>query len=96
MIEPLDDNLKESDFSYHKLDQYFWTKGLRKSCDAMIDGIKVTKTLTPYRSNSRRSTEFSVTYAWTGSDGVRKVAKKTSRFEANRSNDPSRNWGGHE
>lgn len=91
MTEP-----KESEFSFETLNNYFWEKNLRKSCETVIDGILVAKTLIPFRSNSGKSMDFSVTFSWVGSDGVHRNAKKKSRFEESRRNDSERNWGLHE
>lgn len=89
------EELRESEFSYQTLNDYFWNKGWRKACTQEIDGVLVTKTLTPYSSNSGKSRDFSVSYSWTGCDGVLREANKKSSFEANRRSDPERNWGLH-
>jgi hypothetical protein len=58
-----------------------------------IGGVRVTKTLAPYASNSRKNLDFEVEFSWTGADGNLHRLTRESRYGGNRRNDPGRNWG---
>lgn len=58
-----------------------------------IGGVRVTKSVTSYSSNSGKSRDFEVEFSWTGADGELRFLTRESRYPGNRRNDPDRNWG---
>lgn len=89
------DKVKESDFSYEFFSRLFWYRfgGFRGTNSLILDGIKVTKDVTVYKSNSGKSSDARVVYSWVGSDGERHSFVKDSLYDENRRNDAGRNWG---
>lgn len=83
---------KKLNKGYSELNQIFWEAGI-KNGSMQVDGIEVTKTLTRYTSNSRKSYDWDVEFTWEDGDGKRRSAVKESRYKKNRSNDPDRNFG---
>ena len=78
--------------TYSELNQLFWDAGI-KNGSLVVDGVEVTKTLTRYTSNSRKSDDWEVTFSWLNADGMRQSVTKESLYKKNCSNDPDRNWG---
>ena len=62
----------------------------------LIDGFQIHKSVTRYTSNSRKSSDWHVTYIITNPAGQTRKLEKNSIYSNNRSNDPDRNWGLHE
>lgn len=58
-----------------------------------LAGIKVTKSLFSYSSNSGKSQGWAVRFSWVGSDGQRGSSGRTPPQAGNRRNDADRNWG---
>ncbi|MEO3430154.1 hypothetical protein AAFN88_14935 [Pelagibius sp. CAU 1746] len=87
------EEIREADFTYELLDQVIFEHCGPGSHRMTLDGIEVSKTVTRYTSNSRKTGDYKVVISWTGRDGERRVFEKPSLFENNRSNDPARNWG---
>jgi hypothetical protein len=88
--------VKEEEFTASLLNAIFINKyGYKQGVDTMlIGGIEVTKEVQSFRSNSRKSTDYSVTVSWTGSNGkYNELPIRNSSYEFNRSNDEKRNWG---
>lgn len=87
------ERIKEEDFSYSLLNQLFWHHGQQGNSSMVVGGITVHKTVLPRRSNSGKSTDFAVTFSWTGADGKQHQVEKANVYDNNRRNDPDRNWG---
>ncbi len=85
-------SLDPSSFSYDLLEAAFWEHHGPGDGTLLIGGIEVTKTVTPYRSNSGKSTSYKVTFTFEIGGEARSMMK-ASRFEGNRRNDPNRSWG---
>jgi hypothetical protein len=85
----------ESEFEYGLLNDIFFAKlgPIRGIRTLAIGGIEVTKQVGVFKSNSGKSQDSEVAFAWVGSDGVRRVVDKPSSFASNRRNDAERNWG---
>lgn len=83
----------ESDFTYTLLDQIFWANQGKGDGELVIGGIKVTKTVTTYSSNSGKSRSSEVEFRWTNAAGVSQTLLKESTYSKNRRNDSARNWG---
>ncbi|EKP0262779.1 hypothetical protein JFQ93_004146 [Aeromonas sobria] len=92
------ESINENEFSYTLLSDVFSKKiGFKGTCCVLeIGRIKVTKSLSLYRSNSGRSSDWQVTFSWLGSDGKYKTLRKNSIYSENRRNDADRNYGLHE
>ena len=58
-----------------------------------IGGIRVTKSVTAYSSNTGKSRDFEVTFSWTGTGGEKHFRSRESHYKENRRNDAGRNWG---
>lgn len=58
-----------------------------------IGGIRVSRSVTSYSSNSGKSRESEVDLSWTGSDGEPRLLPCESRYAENRRNGSERNWG---
>jgi hypothetical protein len=68
--------------------------GLGMHASMMIGGIKVTKHVNSYKSNSGKSHDNDINLEWTGSDGQRhEQPLRASMNKYNRRNDANRNWG---
>lgn len=83
----------ESRFTYALLDAIFWEHHGAGSGTLPIGGVLVSKSVTPYASNSGSTRDHAVVFEWTGSDGTTHTLEKPSRFSANRRNDAERHWG---
>ncbi len=75
------------------LDDLFWKHHGKGPGSLTVGGIKVTKSIDRYSSNSGKSKDWRVTFTWTNSDGMAVSRVKESRYEDNRRNDAERNWG---
>jgi hypothetical protein len=87
------DAINEPEFTWSLLNQLFWHHQGKGQDTLTIGGLKVTKSLTPYASNSGKTRDFSVTFSWTARDGTACGLSRESRFADNRRNDAERNWG---
>jgi len=87
------ESITESEFTFSLLNEVFWKQGLKGDSSMVLDGITVTKSVTPYLSNSGKSRDFRVAFSWVGRDGKRHCAEKPSIYEGNRRNDEERNFG---
>jgi hypothetical protein len=86
--------IPESAFTYTLLNDIFFHHH-PKGGEAVLEigGVKVRKSLVPFRSNSGRLRDWDVRYSWEGMGGKPHEIRKESRFAENRRNDPARNWG---
>lgn len=87
------EGFSETDFTYTLLDQIFWANQGKGDGELIIGGIKVTKTVITYSSNSGKSRSSEVEFRWVNSAGESQTLLKKSAYSNNRRNDASRNWG---
>lgn len=92
-IEPEIPNLAVELFTVEALDAIFWKVKGKGNGTLKIGGIDVTKQLHWYRSNSGKSGGFRLEFTYTDANGVFQTLVRKSKFEKNRFNDASRNWG---
>ncbi|MCX4030472.1 hypothetical protein H0A36_27785 [Endozoicomonas sp. SM1973] len=92
------DRIKLEEFSYYLLNDVFVEHfGYRQGTFKLdIGGVSVTKGVTVYSSNSRKSQDSEVIFSWTDLDGNYRELKQASFHKSNRRNDERRNWGLHE
>lgn len=84
----------ENDFSLSLLNRIFFEHQGPGEGEVEVGGIWVRKTLVSYSSNSGKSKDHFVQYAWRcPRTGDKRYLKKDSRFSENRRNDPRRNFG---
>lgn len=89
--------LTEADLSnYQLLDRVFFAAKGAGEGTLVLAGIRVTKSLAGYSSNSGKTMGWRVTFSWTGSDGLGRSIEKVPPEASNRRNDPERNWGLYE
>ena len=89
--------LEEADLdNYRLLDSLFFAIKGPGGGTLKLAGLKVTKRLTDYSSNSGKSKGWRVSFSWIGSDGSQHALEKVPPEANNRRNDPERNWGLHE
>lgn len=84
------DDAEEADLSYYLLNDIFFRHRGPGSHEMTIGGIRVTKQVRGYRSNSGKSSDASVTFEWSDARGNRHRLEKTSFHEGNRRNDRCR------
>lgn len=78
--------------TFSELNQIFWDAKIKNGA-LVVEGVEVTKSLINYTSNSRKSSDWQVTFSWVDADGVRQSVIKESQYKDNRNNDSDRNWG---
>lgn len=84
----------ESDLGDHSfMDQVFLAHLGPGNGQLTLGGIKVTKILTSYSSNSGKTKGWAAQFEWTGSDGKRHRSEKLPPQASNRRNDAERDWG---
>jgi len=87
------DQIKENDFSYTILNDTIYKQCGPGSQFLTIANIKITKTVTNYKSNSGKSSDYEVLISWIDTNGKPHSLKKESIYRGNRCSDPDRNWG---
>lgn len=85
--------ISEADFTYSLLNDLFFFHLGGGGGSLRVGGILVTKHLSRYASNSRKTHDWDVAFTWVGRDGQPKEIRQESQFKNNRSNDEKRNWG---
>lgn len=85
--------VKESEFTYHLLNQIFFKHDVSANGSMVVGGIKVEKAVNRYSSNSGKTQDWDVSFSWKGSDGQHVRVTKESIYRNNRHNDAERNWG---
>lgn len=89
------DEITEKDFEYELLNQVFIEKfGLTRNTHSLyLDGIKVTKSVQVYKSNSGKTYDSEIVISYINQNGEQKKLIKESIYKKNRKNDEGRNWG---
>lgn len=89
------EDIKYIDFSYSLLNELFTKKyGLTQGEHSLtLDGYEVLKSVTGYKSNSGKSTDYEVVIYWVDKTGKRHEIRKESNYKSNRRNDANRNYG---
>lgn len=85
--------VKESEFTYHLLNQIFFKHDAPSNGSMVVGGIKVEKSVNRFSSNSGKTQDWEVSFSWKGSDGQYVRVTKESIYRNNRRNDAERNWG---
>lgn len=95
MLIECPEKIKEEDFTYELLDEVFYKVygPIRGEKTIILDGIKVTKVVSVYKSNTAKSQDSEVRIRWIDSNGKIHEYGKNSMHKGNRRNDPNRNWG---
>lgn len=83
----------ENEFTFTLLNDLFWRHVGKEGRSLTVGDVEVHKNVVPFRSNSGKTTDFRVSFHWTGADGMRHEQVKSSEYESNRRNDEERNWG---
>jgi hypothetical protein len=87
--------VRMDEFSASLLNEIMWKNNvIGTDVEMLIGGVSVSKSVSKYWSNSRKTSDNTVTFRWVDKSGKQReevLISSTNQF--NRANDPDRNWG---